>query len=135
MIYHDDDGNWVKLDKLGRLYRVDKKDGRRIVKTTRPKEFTPEEWKSLGHEHRKALAEEFRTAGIGEPTPDEGDADPMPKRRSRKKKTDSAKGDDSKIDKPKEHPDDIAVSESVTSEHRMLDTVPSGCSGWQDRRH
>ena len=62
-IYHDDDGNWVKLDKLGRMYRVDKKDGRRIVKTTRPKEFTPEEWKSLGHEHRKALAEEFKTAG------------------------------------------------------------------------
>ena len=42
-------------------------DGRRIVKTTRPKEFTPEEWKSLGHEHRKALAEEFRTAGIDVP--------------------------------------------------------------------
>lgn len=38
-IYHDDDGNWVKLDKLGRPYRVDKRDGRRITKTTRPKEL------------------------------------------------------------------------------------------------
>ncbi len=33
---------------------------------------------------------------------------------------------------PKERPDDIAVSESMTSEQRMLDTVPSGCSKWQD---
>ena len=55
----------MKLDKLGRPYRVDKRDGRRIVRTTRPKDFTPEEWKSLGHEHRKALAEEFKAAGIG----------------------------------------------------------------------
>ena len=46
LIYHDDEGNWVKLDKLGRAYRVDKRDGRRIVKTTRPKEFTPEEWRA-----------------------------------------------------------------------------------------
>ena len=132
-IYHDDDGNWVKLDKLGRMYRVDKKDGRRIVKTTRPKEFTPEEWKSLGHEHRKALAEEFKTAGIGEPDTEEEDAEPAPKRKSKKeKKTASAKKDDEKIDEPKGHPDDIAVSESLTPEHRMLDTVPSGSSGWQD---
>ena len=123
-IYHDDDGNWVKLDKLGRMYRVDKKDGRRIVKTTRPKEFTPEEWKSLGHEHRKALAEEFKTAGIGEPDSMEEDAEPAPKRKSKKKKkTASAKDDDDKIDEPKGHPDDIAVSESLTPEHRMLDTV------------
>ncbi len=97
LIYHDDEGNWVKLDRLGRAYRVDKRDGRRIVKTTRPKEFTPEEWKSLGHEHRKALAEEFRTAGIGEPSPDGEDVEPTPKRRSRKKKTKTVGGDDSKI--------------------------------------
>ena len=131
-IYHDDDGNWVKLDKLGRMYRVDKKDGRRIVKTTRPKEFTPEEWKSLGHEHRKALAEEFKTAGIGEPDSMEEDAEPAPKRKSKKKKkTASAKDDDDKIDEPKGYPDDIAVSESLSPEHRMLDTAPSGSPDWQ----
>ena len=61
--YHDDEGQWVKLDKLGRPYRVDRRDGRRIVKTTRPKDFSPEEWKNLGHEHRKALAEVYKTTG------------------------------------------------------------------------
>ena len=60
MVYLDDDGEWVKIDKRGRLYRVDKRDGRRIVRSTRPKDFTPEEWKSLSHEHRKASPKNIR---------------------------------------------------------------------------
>ena len=132
LIYHDDDGNWVKLDKLGRPYRVDKRDGTRIVKTARPKEFTPEEWKSLGHEHRKALAEEFKNAGIDVPPSEDEEKDSAPKRRTRKKKTKSTEVDDKKIDKPDGHPDDLAVSKSLTSEHGMLDAVPTGCSKWQD---
>ncbi len=116
-IYHDDDGNWVKIDKLGRTYRVDKKDGRRIVKSTRPKEFTPEEWKSLGYEHRKALAEEYKTAGIDELSLHDEEPDPAPKRVPRRKKKKGRETDDAKPKDDKGHPDDIAVSEAVTERH------------------
>ena len=130
IIYHDDGGQWVKLDKLGRPYRVDKRDGRRIVKTTRPKEFTSEEWKSLGHEHRKALAEEFRTAGIGS-SDHEGDTekdepDREKKSKKKKKKSKPAGRDDTEADD--EHPDKIAVSRCLTPEQRSVDAVPSGSS-------
>lgn len=80
IIYHNDSGQWVKMDRLGRPYRVDKRDGRRIV--------TPEQWKSLGHEHRKALAEEFKEAGIGT-SDDEGEKEKdghEEDKRSKKKK-------------------------------------------------
>lgn len=138
IIYHDDEGHWVKLDRLGKPYRVDRRDGRRVVKTTRPKEFTPEEWKSLGHEqHRKALAEEFKTAGIESPNHDEDpekeDAE-RDKRSKKKKKRGESAGqddkdeDDDKIDKPDEPPDKVAVSRWLTSEQRIVDAVSSGCS-------
>lgn len=67
IVYHNDEGEWVKLDKLGRFYRVDRRDGRRVMRTSRPRDFTPEEWKTLGHEHRKALAEEYKTKGTDGP--------------------------------------------------------------------
>lgn len=136
IICHDDEGQWVKLDKLGRPYPVDGRDGRRIVKTTRTKEFTPEEWKSLGHEHRKALAEEIKTAGIEAPHvgDDPEGEDPERKKKSKKKKKgkdagkDDVSRDDDKIEKPDEPPDEVAVSRPLTSEQRIVDAVSSGCS-------
>ena len=135
IICHDDEGQWVKLDKLGRPYPVDGRDGRRIVKT-RPKEFTPEEWKSLGHEHRKALAEEIKTAGIEAPhvedDPEGEDAERKKKSKKKKKDRDAGKDDvgrdDDKIEKPDEPPDEVAVSRPLTSEQRIVDAVSSGCS-------
>ena len=134
MVYLDDDGEWVKIDKRGRLYRVDKRDGRRIVRSTRPKDFTPEEWKSLSHEHRKALAEEYkkREEEKEDEIVDEHEEEPAKgeeKSRRRKKKKGKTKDDDHKaeIDELFKH-HDIAASEAVTSEHETVDSVPSDCS-------
>ena len=134
MVYLDDDGEWVKIDKRGRLYRVDKRDGRRIVRSTRPKDFTPEEWKSLSHEHRKALAEEYkkREEEKEDEIGDEHEEEPAKgeeKGRRRKKKKGKTKDDDHKaeIDELFKH-HDIAASEAVTSEHETVDSVPSDCS-------
>ena len=134
MVYLDDDGEWVKIDKRGRLYRVDKRDGRRIVRSTRPKDFTPEEWKSLSHEHRKALAEEYkkREEEKEDEIGDEHEEEPAKgeeKGRRRKKKEGKTKDDDHKaeIDELFKH-HDIAASEAVTSEHETVDSVPSDCS-------
>ena len=134
MVYLDDDGEWVKIDKRGRLYRVDKRDGRRIVRSTRPKDFTPEEWKSLSHEHRKALAEEYkkREEEKEDEIGDEHEKEPAKgeeKSRRRKKKKGKTKDDDHKaeIDELFEH-HDIAASKAVTSEHETVDSVPSDCS-------
>ena len=134
MVYLDDDGEWVKIDKRGRLYRVDKRDGRRIVRSTRPKDFTPEEWKSLSHEHRKALAEEYkkREEEKEDEIGDEHEEEPAKgeeKSRRRKKKKGKTKDDDHKaeIDELFKH-HDIAASEAVTSEHETVDSVPSDCS-------
>ena len=122
---------------MGRPYRVDRRDGRRIVKTTRPKQFTPEQWKSFGHEHRKALAEEFKTAGIESPDHDEEpekedvERDKRSKKKKKKGKSagkDDKDEDDDKIDKPDEPPDKVAVSRPLTSEQRIVDAVSSGCS-------
>ena len=41
--YINDDGREVKIDKAGRPYPVGK-DGFRLMKTTRPPEYTPDEW-------------------------------------------------------------------------------------------
>ena len=41
--YVNDDGREVKIDKAGRPYPVGK-DGFRLMKTTRPPEYTPDEW-------------------------------------------------------------------------------------------
>ena len=134
MVYLDDDGEWVKIDNRGRLYRVDKRDGRRIVRSTRPKDFTPEEWKSLSHEHRKALAEEYkkREEEKEDEIGDEHEEEPAKgeeKSRRRKKKKGKTKDDDHKaeIDELFKH-HDIAASEAVTSEHETVDSVPSDCS-------
>ena len=134
MVYLDDDGEWVKIDKRGRLYRVDKRDGRRIVRSTRPKDFTPEEWKSLSHEHRKALAEEYkkREEEKEDEIGDEHEEEPAKgeeKSRRRKKKKGKTKDDDHKaeIDELFKH-HDIAASEAVTSEHETVDSVPPDCS-------
>ena len=134
MVYLDDDGEWVKIDKRGRLYRVDKRDGRRIVRSTRPKDFTPEEWKNLSHEHRKALAEEYkkREEEKEDEIVDEHEEEPAKgeeKSRRRKKKKGKTKDDDHKaeIDELFKH-HDIAASEAVTSEHETVDSVPSDCS-------
>ena len=132
MIYLDDNVEWVKLDKRGRPYYVERRDGRRIVPTTRPKEFAPEEWRSLSqsHEHRKALAEEYKKRE--EEAVTEHDDDTTKKsegRRRRKKKTkeDKAEAEDTReVDELfKSH--DIAASKTVTSKHQIVDSVPSEC--------
>ena len=133
MIYLDDDGEWVKIDKRGGLYRVDKRDGRRIVRSTRPKEFTPEEWKSLSHEHRKALAEEYKRREEEKETDTEEKREAKPakgKEKNKKKKKKGKVGEEDHKDEIdelfKRH--DIAASEVVTSEHETVDSVPSDCS-------
>ncbi len=134
MIYLDDDGEWVKIDKRGGLYRVDKRDGRRIVRSTRPKDFSPEEWKRLSHEHRKALAEEYqkreeeKEAGAEEEHKEESAKGKEKKKKTKKKKGKS--GDDEHKDEIDElfERHDIAASEAVTSEHETVDSVPSDCS-------
>ena len=127
----------MKLDRLGRPYRVDKRDGRRIVKTTRPKDFTPEEWKSLGHERCKALAEEFKTAGIGtsddEDEKEKKEHEDDKKNKKKKKKGKPTEHDDKDADeilddKPDDPSDKIAVPRSMTSELRSVDAVLVGSS-------
>ena len=134
IIYLDDDGEWVKIDKRGGLYRVDKRDGRRIVRSTRPKEFTPEEWKSLSHEHRKALAEEYKKREEEKETDveDKREAESA-KGKEKKKKGRKKKGKTGEDDHKEEIDElfkrhDIAASEAVTSEHETVDSVPSDCS-------
>ena len=51
--YVNDDGKEVKIDKAGRPYPVGK-DGFRLMKTTRPPEYTPDEWAMM----RKYYSEE-----------------------------------------------------------------------------
>ena len=51
--YGNDDGKEVKIDKAGRSYSVGK-DGFRLMKTTRPPEYTPAEWAMM----RKCYTEE-----------------------------------------------------------------------------
>ena len=132
-------GEWVKLDRRGRPYRVDRRDGRKIMRTSRPKDFTPEEWKSLGHEHRKALAEEYKTAipeGIEpEEAPKESEDDDK-KKKKRKKKKDAVDKDDGKGDDepkgPDKPPEDVAVLESLTSKQMVVGAASSGCYGQGD---
>ena len=50
--YVNDDGKEVKIDKAGRPYPVGK-DGFRLMKTSRPPEFTPEEWKMMSKYYTK----------------------------------------------------------------------------------
>ena len=52
-VTHNDDGKEVKIDKAGRPYPVGK-DGFRLMKTTRPPEYTPAEWAMM----RKYCTEE-----------------------------------------------------------------------------
>ncbi|MCV6577192.1 MAG: hypothetical protein OIF58_15820, partial [Cohaesibacter sp.] len=139
IVYHNDEGEWVKLDKRGRPYKIDRRDGRRIMRTSRPKDFTPEEWKSLGHEHRKALAEEYKTK-VDDPeetkeAPKDDDGDGKKKKRRSKKKDDGAKDGD-KSDKehkgPDKPPEDVAVYEPMTSKQTVVGAASSGCQGQDD---
>ena len=139
IVYHNDEGEWVKLDRKGRPYRVDKRDGRKIMRTSRPKDFTPEEWKSLGHEHRKALAEEYRTTAPEETEHEEipkDDEDDDKKKKKRKKKKDAEEKDGGKDDdKPKgpdKPPEDVAVLESMTSKQMVVGAASFGCYGQGD---
>ena len=139
IVYHNDDGEWVKLDRRGRPYRVDRRDGRKIMRTSRPKDFTPEEWKSLGHEHRKALAEEYKTT-VPEGTeheeiPKESEDDDKKKKKKKKKKDadDKDEGKDDDVPKgPDKPPEDVAVLESVTSKQMVVGAASSGCYGQGD---
>ena len=139
IVYHNDDGEWVKLDRRGRPYRVDRRDGRKIMRTSRPKDFTPEEWKSLGHEHRKALAEEYKTT-VPEGTeheeiPKESEDDDKKKKEKKKKKDadDKDEGKDDDVPKgPDKPPEDVAVLESVTSKQMVVGAASSGCYGQGD---
>ena len=56
--YVNDDGKEVKIDKAGRPYPVGK-DGFRLMKTTRPPEYTPDEWAMM----RKYSSEEGQGEG------------------------------------------------------------------------
>ena len=97
------------------------------MRTSRPKDFTPEEWKSLGHEHRKALAEEYKTAipeGIEpEEAPKESEDDDK-KKKKRKKKKDAVDKDDGKGDDepkgPDKPPEDVCCP-------RIIDFKADGC--------
>lgn len=104
------------------------------MRTSRRKDFTPEEWKSLGHEHRKALAEEYKTKEAEAPeiedAPKEDDATDGKRRRRRKKKGGDAKEDDETDKRPKgpdEPPEDVAVSKSMTSKQTVVGAASSGC--------
>ena len=139
IVYHNDDGEWVKLDRRGRPYRVDRRDGRKIMRTSRPKDFTPEEWKSLGHEHRKALAEEYKTivpeGTEHEEVPKESEDDDKKKKKKKKKKDadDKDEGKDDDVPKgPDKPPEDVAVLESVTSKQMVVGAASSGCYGQGD---
>ena len=48
IVYRNDEGEWVKLDRKGRPYRVDKRDGRKIMRTSRPKDFHTRRMEELG---------------------------------------------------------------------------------------
>ena len=59
--YVNDDGKEVKIDKAGRPYPVGK-DGFKLMKTTRPPEYTPAEWAMM----RKYYTEEEKAEVKGE---------------------------------------------------------------------
>ena len=140
IVYHNDDGDLVKLDKKGRPYKVDRRDGRRIMRTSRPKDFTPEEWKSLGHEHRKALAEEYKTkvtdTGKTEEDPKDDDEAAKKKKKSKSKKKDDGIDKDGKSDKehkgPDKSPEDVAACKPMTSKQTVVGAASSGCLGQDD---
>ena len=52
----------VKIDKAGRPYPVGK-DGFRLMKTSRPPEFTPEEWKMMSKYYTKEEKAEVKGGG------------------------------------------------------------------------
>ena len=60
--YVNDDGKEVKIDKAGRPYPVGK-DGFRLMKTSRPPEFTPEEWKMMSKYYTKEEKAEVKGGG------------------------------------------------------------------------
>ena len=62
--YVNDDGKEVKIDKAGRPYPVGK-DGFRLMKTSRPPEFTPEEWKMMSKYYTKEEKAEVRAVAKG----------------------------------------------------------------------
>ena len=79
--YINDDGKEVKIDKAGRPYPVGK-DGFRLMKTTRPPEYTPDEWAMM----RKYYTEEEKAEVKG----------------GGKKKKDGPKSKESEISAPAE---------------------------------
>ena len=107
--------------------------------TSRRKDFTPEEWKSLGHEHRKALAEEYKTTTTeeveAEETPKESEDDDKKKKTKKKKRGTDVKGDGKVDDEPKgpdKSPEDVAVLEPMTSKQMVVGATSSGCYGQGD---
>ena len=60
--YVNNDGREVKIDKAGRLYPVGK-DGFRLMKTTRPPEYTPEEWAMMRKYHTEEEKAEVKGGG------------------------------------------------------------------------
>ena len=56
IIYLNDNGEWVKINKRGALYLVDERGYRRVTGSTRPPKYTPKEWQRLPHEVRKSIA-------------------------------------------------------------------------------
>eukprot|EP00435_Cladocopium_sp_Y103_P005290 s7878_g1.t1 len=55
IVYLNDDGERVKIDKIGRLYRVDERGYKIVRDSPRPAKYTPTEWQKVPHETRKEI--------------------------------------------------------------------------------
>eukprot|EP00435_Cladocopium_sp_Y103_P031652 s4552_g8.t1 len=53
IVYLNNDGEKVKIDKMGRLYRVDEKGYKIVRDSPRPAKYSPTEWQKVPREMRK----------------------------------------------------------------------------------
>eukprot|EP00435_Cladocopium_sp_Y103_P056564 s370_g19.t1 len=55
IVYLNNDGEKVKIDTMGRLYRVDDRGYKIVRDSPRPAKYTPTEWQAVPHETRKEI--------------------------------------------------------------------------------
>eukprot|EP00435_Cladocopium_sp_Y103_P001372 s4261_g1.t1 len=118
IVYLNDDGERVKIDKLGRLYRVDDRGYKIVRDSPRPAKYTPTEWQKVPHGTRKEIirVQEMEADAARERSKVERkikDAEKISKTKEEKKKEkkEKKKSSSSRSKKKEKGPDrDIGVS-------------------------
>ena len=143
VVYLNDDGEWVKLNSRGHPYRIDERGRRRILSSTRPSKYTPDEWRRMPPDVRKGIAkaEEKKTEAEMEKKKSEAmikASEERAKKKEEKKKSKEEKKSSSSKKKKKDDDDDHIAGVAKPQDHvrrgkvfqyGKISSIPSGKGG------